>query len=423
MLITFNNVSFKYIDKVLLNNVNFTINETDKIGLLGVNGVGKSTLLKLLVSELEPTSGIIYKKNNIKIAYLPQETNFVLENTILDEIKRITKTKEEEAFNMKSILNKLGLDDHSRIIKELSGGEKKRLALACTLITPADLIILDEPTNHLDIWMINWLEKFLVKFNKAVLLVTHDRYFLERITKKIMELEFGNIHLYEGNYHTFLNEKVIRLEMLKASERKLTSILKKEEKWIKMNPQARSTKSKERIERFEQLNLDLKNVSNIIKENETTMSLDSAKTRIGKKTIIIKDLKKEYNGHVLFENFSYMLRRFDRLGIIGKNGAGKTTLFKSILGLIKPDFGTIEVGETINIGYFSQGNDEFDENMRIIDYIKEKGEYIETTEGVLSASQFLENYLLNMLMMSVKSPSSSFVLPVSSILNKSSFLP
>lgn len=395
MLITFNNVSFKYIDKVLLNNVNFTINETDKIGLLGVNGVGKSTLLKLLVSELEPTSGIIYKKNNIKIAYLPQETNFVLENTILDEIKRITKTKEEEAFNMKSILNKLGLDDHSRIIKELSGGEKKRLALACTLITPADLIILDEPTNHLDIWMINWLEKFLVKFNKAVLLVTHDRYFLERITKKIMELEFGNIHLYEGNYHTFLNEKVIRLEMLKASERKLTSILKKEEKWIKMNPQARSTKSKERIERFEQLNLDLKNVSNIIKENETTMSLDSAKTRIGKKTIIIKDLKKEYNGHVLFENFSYMLRRFDRLGIIGKNGAGKTTLFKSILGLIKPDFGTIEVGETINIGYFSQGNDEFDENMRIIDYIKEKGEYIETTEGVLSASQFLENYLFS----------------------------
>lgn len=395
MLITFNNVSFKYIDKVLLNNVNFTINEIDKIGLLGVNGVGKSTLLKLLVSELEPTSGIIYKKNNIKIAYLPQETNFVLENTILEEIQRITKTKEEEAFNMKSILNKLGLDDHSRIIKELSGGEKKRLALACTLITPADLIILDEPTNHLDIWMINWLEKFLVKFNKAVLLVTHDRYFLERITKKIMELEFGNIHLYEGNYHTFLNEKVIRLEMLKASERKLTSILKKEEKWIKMNPQARSTKSKERIERFEQLNIDLKNVSNIIKENETTMSLDSAKTRIGKKTIIIKDLKKAYNDHVLFENFSYMLRRFDRLGIIGKNGAGKTTLFKSILGLIKPDFGTIEVGETINIGYFSQGNDEFDENMRIIDFIKEKGEYIETTEGVLSASQFLENYLFS----------------------------
>lgn len=395
MLVTFNDVSFKYIDKVLLNKVNFTINETDKIGLLGVNGTGKSTLLKLLVNELEPTSGIIYKKNNIKIAYLPQDTNFVLENTILEEIARITKTKEDEAFNMKSILNKLGLNDHTRKLKELSGGEKKRLALACTLMIPADLIILDEPTNHLDIWMINWLEKFLVKFNKAVLLVTHDRYFLERITKKIMELEFGNIHLYDGNYQTFLSEKVIRLEMLKASERKLTSILKKEEKWIQMNPQARSTKSKERIERFEKLNVDLKTVSNIIKENETTISLDSAKTRIGKKTIIIKDLKKEYNGNVLFENFSYMLRRFDRLGIIGKNGAGKTTLFKSILGLIQPDFGTIEVGETINVGYFSQGNEEFDENMRIIDFIKEKGEYIETTEGVLSASQFLENYLFS----------------------------
>ncbi len=395
MLVTFNDVSFKYIDKILLNKVNFTINETDKIGLLGVNGTGKSTLLKLLVNELEPTSGIIYKKNNIKIAYLPQETSFVLENTILEEIARITKTKEDESFNMKSILNKLGLIDHERKLKELSGGEKKRLSLACTLMTPADLIILDEPTNHLDIWMINWLEKFLVKFNKAVLLVTHDRYFLERITKKIMELEFGNIHLYDGNYQTFLTEKVIRLEMLKASERKLTSILKKEEKWIQMNPQARSTKSKERIERFEKLNVDLKNVSNIIKENETTISLDSAKTRIGKKTIIIKDLKKSYNDVVLFENFNYMLRRFDRLGIIGKNGAGKTTLFKSILGLIQPDFGTIEVGETINVGYFSQGNEEFDENMRIIDYIKEKGEYIETTEGVLSASQFLENYLFS----------------------------
>lgn len=393
MLVTFNDVSFKYVDKILLNKVNFTINETDKIGLLGINGTGKSTLLKLIVSELEPTNGIIYKKNNIKIAYLPQDTPFVLENTILEEIARITKTKEDEAYNMKSILNKLGLEHHERKIKELSGGERKRLALACTLITPSDLIILDEPTNHLDIWMINWLEKYLIKFNKAVLLVTHDRYFLERVTKKIMELEFGNIHLYDGNYQTFLTEKVTRLEMLKASERKLTSILKKEEKWIQMNPQARSTKSKERIERFEKLNIDLKNVSNIIKENETSISLESSKTRIGKKTIIIKDLKKEYNGKILFDTFNYMLRRFDRLGIVGSNGVGKTSLFKSILGLIQPDFGTIEIGETINVGYFSQGNEEMDENERIIDYVKEKGEYIETVDGVISASQFLENYL------------------------------
>ena len=251
MLVTFNNVSFKYVDKVLLNKVNFTINETDKIGLLGINGTGKSTLLKLIVGKLEANEGIIYKKNNIKIAYLAQDEAFILENTILEEIARLTKTKDDEAYNMKSILNKLGLSNHERKIKELSGGEKKRLALACTLITPSDLIILDEPTNHLDIWMINWLEKYLIKFNKAVLLVTHDRYFLERVTKKIMELEFGNIHMYEGNYQTFLSEKAIRLEMLKASERKLSSILKKEEKWINMNPQARSTKSKERIERFD----------------------------------------------------------------------------------------------------------------------------------------------------------------------------
>lgn len=395
MLVTFNNVSFKYVDKVLLNKVNFTINETDKIGLLGINGTGKSTLLKLIVGKLEASEGIIYKKNNIKIAYLAQDEAFILENTILEEIARLTKTKDDEAYNMKSILNKLGLSNHERKIKELSGGEKKRLALACTLITPSDLIILDEPTNHLDIWMINWLEKYLIKFNKAVLLVTHDRYFLERVTKKIMELEFGNIHMYEGNYQTFLSEKAIRLEMLKASERKLSSILKKEEKWINMNPQARSTKSKERIERFEKLNSDLKNVSNIIKENESTMTLESSKTRMGKKTIIIKDLKKEYNGKILFKNFNYMLRRFDRLGIIGGNGVGKTSLFKSILGLIQPDFGTIEIGETINIGYFSQGNEEMDENMRIIDYVKEKGEYIETVDGIISAKEFLENYMFS----------------------------
>lgn len=395
MLVTFNNVSFKYVDKVLLNKVNFTINETDKIGLLGINGTGKSTLLKLIVGKLDANEGIIYKKNNIKIAYLAQDEAFILENTILEEIARLTKTKDDEAYNMKSILNKLGLSNHERKIKELSGGEKKRLALACTLITPSDLIILDEPTNHLDIWMINWLEKYLIKFNKAVLLVTHDRYFLERVTKKIMELEFGNIHMYEGNYQTFLSEKAIRLEMLKASERKLSSILKKEEKWINMNPQARSTKSKERIERFEKLNSDLKIVSNIIKENESTMTLESSKSRMGKKTIIIKDLKKEYNGKILFKNFNYMLRRFDRLGIIGGNGVGKTTLFKSILGLIQPDFGTIEIGETINIGYFSQGNEEMDENMRIIDYVKEKGEYIETVDGIISAKEFLENYMFS----------------------------
>lgn len=395
MLVTFNNVSFKYVDKVLLNKVNFTINETDKIGLLGINGTGKSTLLKLIVGKLDANEGIIYKKNNIKIAYLAQDEAFILENTILEEIARLTKTKDDEAYNMKSILNKLGLSNHERKIKELSGGEKKRLALACTLISPSDLIILDEPTNHLDIWMINWLEKYLIKFNKAVLLVTHDRYFLERVTKKIMELEFGNIHMYEGNYQTFLSEKAIRLEMLKASERKLSSILKKEEKWINMNPQARSTKSKERIERFEKLNSDLKIVSNIIKENESTMTLESSKSRMGKKTIIIKDLKKEYNGKILFKNFNYMLRRFDRLGIIGGNGVGKTTLFKSILGLIQPDFGTIEIGETINIGYFSQGNEEMDENMRIIDYVKEKGEYIETVDGIISAKEFLENYMFS----------------------------
>ena len=217
MLVTFNDVSFKYVDKILLNKVNFTINETDKIGLVGINGTGKSTLLKLLVGELEPTNGIIYRKNNIKIAYLPQDTKFIETNTVLQEIERLTKTKEEDAFNMKSILNKLGLDDHSKIIKNLSGGEKKRLSLACTLIAPSDLILLDEPTNHLDIWMISWLEKYLVKFNKAVLLVTHDRYFLERITKKIFELEFGNIHTYDGNYQLFLQEKVIKFLVEKTN--------------------------------------------------------------------------------------------------------------------------------------------------------------------------------------------------------------
>lgn len=395
MLVTFNNVTFKYIDNELVKNVSFTINETDKIGLVGVNGAGKSTLLKLITGEIEPIKGKILKKNDLKISYLKQDTLFIESNTILDEIKRLTLTKEEEAFNMKSILNKLGLNDHNKQIKMLSGGEKKRLALACALIKKADLILLDEPTNHLDIWMINWLEKYLIKYNKALLIVTHDRYFLDRVTKKIFELELGSLYSYEGNYNFFLEQKVIRLNMLKSSQRKLASILKKEQKWVESSPQARSTKSKERLERFNELNNNLNAISNKIKENESEMSFSSIKTRIGKKTIIIKDLEKSYNDKTLFKNFSYILKRFDRLGIIGSNGSGKSTLFKSILGQVLPDFGTIEIGETICIGYFSQENNELDENERIIDYIKEKKEYIETIDGMLSAQDFLETFLFS----------------------------
>ena len=389
MLVNAFNITIKYLDKTLFKDASFVINDTDKIGLLGINGAGKSTLIKAIIGEVELDSGIISKKKDLKIGYLPQESNFNELDTVLEAFNKCVKVEE---FVAKSMLSKMGLSDYNRIISTLSGGEKKRLGLAVALCEDVDLLILDEPTNHLDIWMINWLEKFLIKYNRGLLLVTHDRYFLERVTSKTMEIEHGNIYLYDANYSKFLELKAERLLEREAYERKLSALFKKEAQWAALNPQARTTKSTERLARFKKLEEEVNTVHSELNANNE-LELSSIKTRMGKTTIEIENIQKSIKGEVLFKNFSYIVKKFDRLGIVGENGAGKTTLFKSILGLIPVDFGTITIGKTINIGYFAQEMPDFNKNIKMIDYLKQFGEYVETTTGRLSASSILENYL------------------------------
>ncbi len=393
MLVTFNDVTINYVDKNILNKASFTINETDKIGIVGINGTGKSTMLKAIVDEVPLNSGIIYKKSGLKISYLPQEPKFNENNIILDEALKLSQV--ENDFEAKSMLSKLGLDDFYKEIKYLSGGEKRRLSLAITLLKPCELLMLDEPTNHLDIWMINWLEKFLIKWNKALLLVTHDRYFLERITNKTIDIEQGSVYMYDANYSKYLDLKAERLEYQLATNRKLQAILKKEAVWAALNPQARSTKSKERLERFKELEEKVNDNKELISNISREMALSSKFSRLGRKTIILENLSKEINGRVLFKNLNYNVLRLDRLGIVGPNGSGKTTLFKTILGELEPTSGTITIGETVKIGYLKQEDRILNSKIKIIDYIKEFGETIDTINGPLTASQLLEDFLFS----------------------------
>ena len=391
MLVTLNEVTVSYTDKKILNNVSFSINDNDKIGIVGVNGTGKSTLLKTILGEVDIQNGEIFRKSGLRISYLPQQPKFDDDDSIIDVA--LKESKVENEYEIKSMLTKLGIDNIDAKVKTLSGGEKRRLALAITLVKQCDLLILDEPTNHLDIWMINWLEKYLTKWNKALLLVTHDRYFLERITNKTLDIELGNVYLYDVNYSNYLNLKVERAEYQQANYRKLKAILKKEAAWAALNPQARSTKSTERLKRYYELEDKTNKLRNNINEINKEMTLSSLNTRLGKKTIEINNLSKSIDGKVLFSNFNYNVKRFDRLGFVGKNGSGKTTLFRTILNEVKPDSGDVIIGETVKIGYFRQENKINDSNVRIIDYVKTFGESIETTEGVLTASQLLENFM------------------------------
>ena len=391
MLVTLNEVTVSYTDKKILDNVSFSINDNDKIGIVGINGTGKSTLLKTILGEVDIQSGEIFRKSGIKIAYLPQQPKFDENASIIDTALKESKVDNE--YEIKAMLSKLGIDNLDSKISTLSGGEKRRLALAITLVKQCDLLILDEPTNHLDIWMINWLEKYLTKWSKALLLVTHDRYFLERITNKTLDIELGNVYLYDVNYSNYLNLKVERAEYQQANYRKLKAILKKEAAWAALNPQARSTKSTERLKRYYELEDKTNKLKNNINEINKEMALSSLTTRLGRKTIEINNLSKSINDKVLFSDFSYIVKRFDRLGFVGKNGSGKTTLFKTILNEVSPDSGSVVIGETVKVGYFRQENKINDSNTRIIDYVKTFGESIETTEGTLTASQLLENFM------------------------------
>lgn len=383
MVITFDNVSFKYVDKPILDNVSFSLTDTDKIGIVGVNGAGKSTLLSLIMEDLNPNSGHIIKSGKMNINYLPQNQVFPKNKTI-DEIMSEFESVE---YERNTILNKLKLFDHSMVIENMSGGEKKRLSLAIALLKKSDILILDEPTNHLDNDMIEWLEKYLKNLNKGLVLVTHDRYFLERICTKMLELDNGKVYTYQANYTKFLELKKERIERELHAEQKLKNTLRRELKWIQRGCQARTTKSKSRIERFEKM-------SKIEFQKESNFNFSSLNTRLGKKLIEIKNGYKSYE-KPLFKDFNFLLQRYDRIGIVGNNGCGKTTLFKIIMGEESLDSGELIKGETLNIGYFSQFLDEMDNEKRVIDYIKESYSYVETIDGVISAEKLLENFLFD----------------------------
>ncbi|MVX26845.1 ATP-binding cassette domain-containing protein [Coprobacillus cateniformis] len=384
MLITASHIT-KYNNlKCIVDDVSFTINEQDKIALIGVNGTGKSTLLKM-ISDRENYQGDILKKKDIQISYLSQNPHFQDDYSVLKQVYEYVGHDIPD-YEVKAILNKFGITNYEQRIKELSGGQQKRVALAITLLKPCDLLLLDEPTNHLDNEMIEYLEKYLMKFHKAIFMVTHDRYFLERITNKIFELDRTKIYEYEANYSHFLELKAQREEIALSTQRKRKLFLKKELEWVRAGVQARSTKSKDRLQRFEELNnqKDIEKIQNV--------EMLSVSSRLGKKTIELEDVSMSYD-HLLFEPFSYHFKRNDRVGILGKNGCGKSTLLNIIAGIIKPSYGQVIIGDTIKIGYFKQGHGDMDPSMRVIDYIKETANVLKTSDGQLSAKQMCEKFL------------------------------
>lgn len=387
MIAQLENVSFRYVIDPQLDHVNFVVNDKDKWGVVGLNGAGKSTFLKILAGEEKPDEGAVTYKKDIRISYCPQTMDFPAGKSVYDTVKSCM-SEDTEVYQIRSILNQLGITDQDAEISVLSGGQKKRVALAIALIRKADLYLLDEPTNHLDQDMIVWLERYLTRVNKAVVLVTHDRYFLSRITNHIVEVDRGHLYPYEGNYADYLEQREARREREAAAEHKRQSFLRTEIEWIRAGAQARSTKQKARIQHFEEIA-----AKEAPKEN-ASLELKSASTRLGRDTIKIEHLSKSFGDRTLFHDFSYGVQRMDRVGIIGPNGCGKSTLLKIILGQIQADEGTVTIGETVKIGYFAQHNEVFKEDQRVLDYLEDFGKVVYTADGdAITASQMLERFL------------------------------
>lgn len=390
MICSADNLVKNYGADPVLDHVSLVINEKEKWGIVGVNGAGKSTLLRLIAGLETPDEGTVTLVPGKKISCLVQQPQLDPEKTVLETVLESAEKKDEvQEYEAKSILTQLKMNDMSQKVGTCSGGQRRRVALACALIRPCDLLILDEPTNHLDQQMILWLEKRLIKSNKAMLMVTHDRYFLDRVTNAILEVESGHVYAYQTNYSGFLQLKAQREEMARASERKRLAYLRKEAQWIQRGAMARSTKSRERIERFEKLSA----IERI--QDPDQLKLGSLSSRLGKSTIEIRNLSKAINGQPLITDFSYIVRRHERLGIIGPNGCGKSTLMKLLVGQLQPDAGKIIIGETVRIGYFSQELEEMDPDQRIIDYVRAIGEVIDTPDGQVSASQMLQRFLFD----------------------------
>jgi len=428
-LITIENISKSYVDKKLFENITFGVHGGQRIGLIGVNGTGKSTLLKIIAGIIEPDSGKRMVSGHTTIEYLPQNPEFERGSTVLEQVfnstnpllqlvyqyertlKELTDKSEDKNLqqklavlsqqmdskgawelesNAKGILIKLGISDFTMSVENLSGGQRKRVALARALIQPSDLLILDEPTNHIDNDTVEWLEEYLSKWKGALLLITHDRYFLNRVVNNILELDEGNLYSYEGNYEQFLEKKAEREENNISLQRKHASLFKNELAWIRRGAKARTTKQKARIDRFE----ELQNQS--FKTSEDKVDIALGASRLGKKVLELKNINKKYGDRSIIKDFNYVFKPGDRIGIVGKNGFGKSTLLNIIAGKIFPDSGQIDVGQTVKMAYYDQESEEMDTTMRVIDYIKEAGEFIQTEDGSkISASQMLERFLFS----------------------------
>lgn len=426
-LLTVEGISKSFGDKKIFDDITFGIDEGDRIGLIGINGTGKSTLLKIVAGNESADSGQIVKKNGLRIGYLPQTPDFDPEDTVLGQVfncdspvinlikeyeqavREVELTGSEEsqkalyalndkmdaadAWNIesdaKTILTKLNIPDFYKKAGTLSGGQLKRMALARALITPVDLLILDEPTNHIDSDSVEWLEKYLAKYKGALLMVTHDRYFLDRIVNKTLELDEAKLYSYTTNYSGFLEAKAEREELAAAAERKRRNFLRTEIEWVRRGAQARTTKQKARLERFKEVS-EMK-----FSKEKDSLEIGSVASRMGRKTIIAENISKSFDGVKYIDDFSYIILKHDRIGIIGPNGCGKSTLVNMLTGNLEPDSGKVECGETIKIGLFSQHNETMDPAQRVIDYIRDTAEYVLTTEGRISASQMLEKFLFN----------------------------
>ena len=389
MLLSAEHLSINFGSRQLLDDVNFYLNERDKVGVIGINGTGKSTFLKVLSGVTEPDGGTISRNPNVQISLLSQnpvmdENATVLEQVFLHFPAEFRALNEYEA---KAMLNRLGITDFSQKVGTLSGGQRKRVALAAALIHPADVLILDEPTNHLDSEMVSWLEDWLRRFKGGLVMVTHDRYFLERVVNHITELSRGKLYHYEANYSKYLELREQRQEMAEASERKRQSILRVEREWIMRGCKARTTKSKERIQRYEAL------LDQDAPETDEAVQMAAASSRLGKKIIELRDVSKAFDGRSIVSHFSYNLLRSDRIGIVGRNGAGKSTLLHLIAGDLAPDSGTVEVGATVKIGHFSQEGRELDLQQRVYDFIHDIADEVKTDEGTFSANQMMERFL------------------------------
>lgn len=387
MLLSAENISKSYSEKSLLKDVSLYIDKGDKIGVIGVNGAGKSTFLRILAQIEDPDRGTVTKYSGVRLEYLPQNPIWNEKLTVMEHIfSDIPELKDIMEFEARKILTQLGITDFDMLIGSLSGGRRKCIAIAAALIHPCDILILDEPTNHLDVNMIQWLEEYLLKFAGAIVMVTHDRYFLDRVANKIAEIDGGRLYNYPANYTVYLELKEQREERELGTERKRQSILRKELEWIRRGPRARGTKSKDRIARFEELSEKSAPTEALKPE------LSSPSSRLGKKTIELRDISVNLGGKQLISHFDHMFMRDARVGIVGKSGIGKSTLLNIISGRLKPDSGEVIVGDTVKIGYFSQNAQELDLNCRVIDYIKDCSGAA-AADGTLRVSQMLEQYL------------------------------